>query len=161
MRIFLLLVLSLVPLSAQTLVRITGTNFVDASLHKLSGSCNPIPAQVTDGSVFVAPIPLPFSVVNGYYVTNLLPGTYTVSCALKYGLQSVNISMSWIVPAGGPYQIKQVVTTTPGGQTFTVLPQQLAPGGNLNDVLTKDASATGGQKWAPQTGGGGGGIVWP
>jgi hypothetical protein len=48
-----------------------------------------------------------------------------------------------------------VVVTSPAGQQYTVLAEQLAPGGTDGQLLVKDAAQPTGQKWASGAGGGG------
>jgi hypothetical protein len=158
--LFCFSVLAAASLSAQTLVQITDTNYRDAAGHKLSGTCSANPQGVSAPPWFVAPVPTPFTVSNGSYSLALLPGNYTATCSINYGKQSVTISMNWVVPSGGPYRIEQVAVTSPSGQQYTVLAQQLAAGGSDGQVLVKDSTSPTGQRWATISTGGGGSLTW-
>jgi hypothetical protein len=154
-------------LSAQTLITVAGTDFRDASAHKVSGSCTPVPSSVNAPPYFVGPLPVPFTISSGAYSISLLPGSYTVTCTLKYATQTSSISMNWVIPStAGPYRIDQVATTNPSGNQFTILAQQLAPGGVDGQTLVKDSTAPTGQKWATAVGAAGvtcngATVTWP
>jgi hypothetical protein len=154
MKTIILALSLLLPLGAQTLVSITDTNYRDAAGHKLSGTCSANPQNVTAAPWFVAPVPTPFTVTNGSYSLAVLPGNYSATCSINYGKQAVTIAMNWVVPSGGPYRIEQIAVTSPSGQQYTVLAQQLASGGTDGQVLVKDSTAPTGQRWATISTGG-------